>query len=108
MSEKKEYHKKYYKEVTKVRKPYVITQKVPIQEWAKPDKDGQLLDTERYIFYINKIWSKHTLKYLIINHWGAYNIYDKNKILIRLKRENIISYIDKYEEYVTINPQNTQ
>ena len=107
MSEKKEYHKKYYQK-NKVRKPYVITQKVPIQEWPKPDEDGQLLDTERYILYINKIWSKHTLKYLVINNWGSYNIYDKNKILIRLKRENIISYIDKYHKYVSLNSQNTQ
>lgn len=110
---KKEYQKKYYMEVTKVRKPYVITQPPPApQEWLTPDLEGQLLDTERYIFYKNKIWSKHILNYLKITEWGQYNIYDltvlPRKTLIRLKRENIISYIDKYNEYVNTDPQNTQ
>jgi hypothetical protein len=106
MSEKKEYQKKYYQK-NKVRKPYVITQKVPLQEWSKPDEEGQLLETDRYIFYINKIWSKHILNYMKITDWGAFTIYDINKNLIRLKIGNIISYIDKYHKNVTLNPQNT-
>ena len=107
MSEKKEYHKKYYQK-KKERKPYVIKQPIPLpQEWSKPDEEGQLLETDRYIFYINKIWSKHILNYLKITDWGAFNIYDINKKLIRLKIGNIISYIDKYHKNVTLNPQNT-
>ena len=82
----KQYHLKYYQRKTKLRKPYVITKPPPPPpEWPKPDPDGQLLHTEKYIFYINKIWSNHSLK-----------------------RENIISYIDKYKEYVSLNSQNTQ
>ena len=90
----KEYHNNYYIKKKKERKPYVITQPPPPQPvWATPDEEGQLLDTKRYIFYENKIWSKHILKYLTVNEWGSYNIYDINDAKIRLKRANILEYI---------------
>lgn len=90
---KKEYQKKYYQKV-KTRKPYVIKQPPPPQPvWATPEEEGQLLDTKRYIFYENKIWSKHILKYLTVNNWGSYNIYDKSDAKIRLKKINILEYI---------------
>tara|TARA_R110001599_G_scaffold5372_2_gene27313 strand:- start:2147 stop:2521 length:375 start_codon:yes stop_codon:yes gene_type:complete len=106
----KQYHLKYYQRKTKLRKPYVITKPPPPPpEWPKPDPDGQLLHTEKYIFYINKIWSNHRLYYLKKTQWEAYNIYDViDKKTLRLKIRNIISYIDKYNEYAVTNPQNTQ
>ena len=99
----KEYQKQYYQKVktrkpyvikVKTRKPYVIKQPPPPQPvWATPEEEGQLLDTKRYIFYENKIWSKHILKYLTVNNWASYNIYDKNDAKIRLKKADIKEYI---------------